>query len=118
VHDTELEEAAARIARAVGIRGVANIQFKRDSQRTPKLLEINPRFPGTVPLTIAAGVDIPSMVIDDLLGQLKSTERMVFRELAMVRIWREIFVQTHEVDALTNLNAQRSEPALNEAQIP
>ena len=64
VHDPELEETAAAVARAIGLVGVANVQLRRDRDGRPALLEVNPRFPGALPLTIAAGVDIPSLVVD------------------------------------------------------
>ena len=41
--------------------GVANVQLRRDADGRPALLEVNPRFPGAMPLTIAAGVDMPSL---------------------------------------------------------
>ena len=43
--------AAVRTAEIIGIRGIANVQFKRAADGVFKLLEVNPRFPGTLPLT-------------------------------------------------------------------
>lgn len=100
LHDPELEDAAARVAALVGLTGVANVQLRRDAGGAPRLLEINPRFPGTMPLTVAAGADIPGMVLDQLRGRGAPKERARFREVAMVRTWQETFLPPEEVDSL------------------
>ena len=89
VHDLELEESAAIVARRVGITGVANVQLKRDHLGRPRLMEVNARFPGTMPLTVAAGVDMPRLAIAELLGWSVPEGRLPFREVAIVRTWQE-----------------------------
>jgi len=96
VRDPELEEAAASVAQAIGLVGVANVQLRRDRAGRPMLLEVNPRFPGALPLTIAAGVDIPSLVIDLFTGE-ELPERLAFRELAAVRFLEDITVSIDEL---------------------
>ncbi len=54
---------AMRTAEALEIRGPANIQMKlQDEQAT--IFEVNPRFSGGIPLTIAAGADFPAWIIE------------------------------------------------------
>jgi carbamoyl-phosphate synthase large subunit len=84
-----LVQAAIATARAVGIRYVANIQFKRAVDGQFKLLEINPRFPGTLPLTAAAGVDIPQLLMQDLAGASWPDGLLPFKEVMTVRYWAE-----------------------------
>ncbi len=96
VLDPELEDTAAAVARAIGLVGVANVQLRRDRAGRAMLLEVNPRFPGALPLTIAAGVDIPSLVVDLFLGETLP-ERVGFREVASVRFLEDVIV---EVDAI------------------
>lgn len=96
LRDPELEEAAAAVARAIGLVGVANVQLRRDRAGRAMLLEVNPRFPGALPLTIAAGVDIPSLVVDLFTGS-PVPERVEFRELANVRFLEDVFVDPAEV---------------------
>ena len=96
VRDPELEETAATIARAIGLVGVANVQLRRGRDGRAMLLEVNPRFPGALPLTIAAGVDIPSLVVDLFLGR-ELPERLPFRELASVRFLEDVIVEVDEV---------------------
>lgn len=96
LHDPELEDAAASIARAIGLVGVANVQLRRDRAGRAVLLEVNPRFPGALPLTIAAGVDIPSLVADLFLGR-EIPDRVPFREVASVRFLEDVIVEVDEV---------------------
>lgn len=99
-HDPELEHAATAVARAVGLVGVANVQLRRDRQGRAALLEVNPRFPGALPLTIAAGVDMPSLVVDLTLG--RPVPAVVdFRELAVVRHLEDVFVTPAEFAEVT-----------------
>ena len=96
VRDPELVEAASAAARAVGLVGVANVQLRRDKDGVPALLEINPRFPGAMPLTIAAGVDMPSLYLDLLLGN-PVPEHVDFVELANVRFLEDVFLPVDEI---------------------
>ena len=96
VRNAELVETAAAAARAVGLVGVANVQLRRDKDGRPALLEINPRFPGAMPLTIAAGVDMPSLYLDLLLG-IPVPERVDFEEIANVRYLEDVFVSVDEI---------------------
>lgn len=96
VHDPELEQTAAAIAQAIGLVGVANVQLRRDRDGRAVLLEVNPRFPGALPLTIAAGVDIPSLVADLFLGR-DIPHSIAFREVASVRFLEDVIVEIDEV---------------------
>lgn len=96
VHSAELESTAAAVAQAIGLVGVANVQLRYDSAGVPALLEVNPRFPGAMPLTIAAGVDMPSLALDLAVGR-SLPERIEFRELANVRFLEDVFVDPSEV---------------------
>jgi carbamoyl-phosphate synthase large subunit len=96
LHDAALEQTASAVARAIGLRGVANVQLRRDSAGVPALLEVNPRFPGALPLTIAAGVDLPSLALDLALGELLPAS-IEFRDLANVRFLEDVFVDPGEI---------------------
>ena len=96
VHDPALETTAAAIAGAIGLVGVANVQLRRRADGVPALLEVNPRFAGANPLTIAAGVDLPSLALDLALGR-PIPERIDFVELANVRYLEDVFLDPSEV---------------------
>jgi carbamoyl-phosphate synthase large subunit len=106
VHDPELEATATAVAQAIALSGVANVQLRRDVNGVPALLEVNPRFPGAMPLTIAAGVDMPSLALDLALG-LELPHEVPFRELANVRYLEDVFVDPAEI--LHSENAAHTE---------
>jgi len=71
VQITQLDEVAElgrQVLRSIGFTGVAKVDFKEDDSGSLSLFEINPRFslwhhPGAV-----AGVNVPAMVYNHLLG--------------------------------------------------
>ena len=93
--DSELSNLAKQAALATGLTGVANIQFRRDALGVAKLLEINPRFSGTMPLTIAAGADMPKMVLKEAAQE--SLETIEHTELAVIRYLEEKFISIDEL---------------------
>jgi carbamoyl-phosphate synthase large subunit len=99
IHDAELERFGRAVATATGLTYVANVQCRRDLAGRPALLEVNPRFPGAMPLTVASGVDMPRMAVDSLRGR-PLPARADFRETAMVRYLEERFVELGEVQKL------------------
>jgi carbamoyl-phosphate synthase large subunit len=61
--DPALISLALACARALHFVGAVNIQCRVVAGR-PVVFEINPRFSGGIPLTIAAGADFPRMLVD------------------------------------------------------
>lgn len=97
--DEALETYGRAVAQAVGLTSVANIQVKQDATGAPRLLEINPRFPGSMPLTVASGVNMPRLALEDALGR-DVPPRVGFAAVAMVRTWQETFLPVGEFMAL------------------
>ncbi|MCP3427093.1 ATP-grasp domain-containing protein [Rothia sp. AR01] len=95
VRDEALERFGRRVAEVIGVVGVVNVQAKRAVDGEPALLEVNPRFPGTMPLTVAAGVDMPLLAVGGAFGD-PMPERMGFREVAVVRHWEDVVVPVGE----------------------
>jgi carbamoyl-phosphate synthase large subunit len=96
VRDPELQRQAGLVAAAIGLDGVANVQLRRDSDGLPALLEVNPRFPGALPLTIAAGVDLPVLALALALGESLPSD-VDFREVATVRFLEDIILDPAEI---------------------
>lgn len=68
--DEEMVENAGRLLSAVGWRGVAMVEFKRDQRDgKAKLIEINGRFWGTLQLAVTCNVDFPKLYLDYLQGK-------------------------------------------------
>jgi predicted ATP-grasp superfamily ATP-dependent carboligase len=63
IADQEMQDVALRLMKRLRWHGVAMVEFKRDDRDgMPKLMEINGRFWGSLPLSIAAGVDFPYLL--------------------------------------------------------
>jgi carbamoyl-phosphate synthase large subunit len=95
VRDPELERFGSEVASAIGLTFVANVQCKRDRGDRPALLEVNPRIPGTLGLTIASGVDMPRLALDSLRGRPLPAQ-IGFREMAVVRFLDERILKIPE----------------------
>jgi predicted ATP-grasp superfamily ATP-dependent carboligase len=67
--DPDLVAAGTRLLDALGWHGVAMVEFKRDARDgTPRLMEINARFWGSLQLAVDAGVDFPNILVDGAFG--------------------------------------------------
>jgi carbamoyl-phosphate synthase large subunit len=68
VRDPHLIELGRACAQALAFVGPVNIQCRVVEGR-PVVFEINPRFSGGIPLTIAAGADFPRMLVSMARGR-------------------------------------------------
>ncbi len=71
-YDARLQEYGTRMLDALGWHGVAMVEFRRDSRDGDyKLIEVNPKFWGSLDLSLAAGADFPAdlcrMALDEPL---------------------------------------------------
>lgn len=62
--DKEILKLSRKITELLLFTGPLNIQFKEDKKGQPKLLEINPRFSGGLDISIAAGADLPKILVE------------------------------------------------------
>jgi carbamoyl-phosphate synthase large subunit len=108
LHDDALETFARKVAAAIGLTTVANVQVKQDAAGVPALLEVNPRFPGTMPLTIAAGIDMPKLAIGEALGDPIPDGPLPFQDIAMVRYFEQRFFPFDDITSLQRTAAQIS----------
>ncbi len=70
-HD-QIKELSEKILKNLNWRGVAMVEWKIDPRgNTPKLMEVNPRFWGSLALSVLAGVDFPF-----LLYQLQQNQQI------------------------------------------
>lgn len=75
--DADMQAEAQRMLDALDWEGVAMVEFKRDARDgRPKLMEVNGRFWGSLPLALAADVNYPLLYLRALLGEsLPAVER-------------------------------------------
>lgn len=98
VRNDALEQLATQVAEALpGARGVLNIQVFVDSA-TGRLsvIEINPRFGGGIPLSIAAGADFPRWVLEDTLGLPCGAAQGAWREGVVMLRWDDAVFMSSE----------------------
>jgi carbamoyl-phosphate synthase large subunit len=96
VRDAELERAAASVMRALGLVGLCNVQLKVSRAGRPALLEVNPRPAGTLPLTVAAGVDMPVLAVADAVGEPVAPVED-YDEIAIVRYLEDIVIPAADI---------------------
>ena len=90
--DERVTAGVVAVLHAVGFSGPANVQgFVTDSGGTA-FVEVNPRFSGGLPLSLAAGADLVGEYVRGVLGLPIRPDRLRFRPgVRMVRYFEEIF---------------------------
>jgi carbamoyl-phosphate synthase large subunit len=77
----------ANISKKLENRSIMNVQVIQDNEENLYLIEINPRWPTTISLSINAGVNMPSLLIEeDYLPKLFTNNLM------MIRDYKEYFI--------------------------
>jgi predicted ATP-grasp superfamily ATP-dependent carboligase len=70
IDDPDLRELGLRLLRALRWHGVAMVEFKHDARDGGyTLMELNPKFWGSLDLAIACGVDFPWLAVQVALGR-------------------------------------------------
>ncbi len=95
VKDASLMEAATRLAELLGdLWGVFCCQCRRsDSTGPPRIFEVNPRFGGGAPLSIAAGADLPLYLLQEVLSLPVTAQVGEFTDrLLMLRYDQAVFM--------------------------
>jgi carbamoyl-phosphate synthase large subunit len=94
VKDRAVMAVAMRVAEVLGeCRGVVTVQCMVTADRRVRVIEINPRFGGGVPLSIHAGADFPKWIIGELIGRKPRIRPDGFRhDVAMLRYDQSVFL--------------------------
>lgn len=66
--DPELDAGVRRLIATLGWSGIFQVQFMH-SRRVSYLIDLNPRMYGSLPLALAAGVNLPAIWADLLVGR-------------------------------------------------
>jgi predicted ATP-grasp superfamily ATP-dependent carboligase len=67
--NAELEQGVGRLLRRIGWSGLYQLQFIRDSRGEHFLIDLNTRIYGSLALATAAGLNLPQIWVDLLLGR-------------------------------------------------
>lgn len=93
----ELIAFAKDVAERLEIVGPANIQCKQDGDRV-SLIEVNPRFSGGIPLTIASGADFAQWLVRLAAGERLRPQIGKFQDgLTMMSFEESIFARESEL---------------------
>ena len=93
VKDHSLIVRVCALVRALNIFGPVNVQCIHAKGRF-YFLEVNPRFSGGLPLSVAAGVNLPLLSIDMINGKPMRRYYDFRKDLAMIRFTNELFFET------------------------
>jgi carbamoyl-phosphate synthase large subunit len=90
--DPVVSDVASLVLKSVGLIGPANVQGFVSADGNVTVHEVNPRFSGGLPLTLAAGSDMVEEYLRDVLGTTVRPERLVARAgVSMTRYFCEVF---------------------------
>ncbi|MHB8703203.1 MAG: ATP-grasp domain-containing protein [Candidatus Tyrphobacter sp.] len=107
-HDARIEGIAADLVERTGITGPANIQGILRQDGSFLVVEMNPRFSGTLALTTAAGINFCALLLDHFEGKPIPDLRGHHRAgVTMARYWSEVF---EEYDGVTWSGTPIGEP--------
>ncbi|MCX2981314.1 hypothetical protein EYC98_10605 [Halieaceae bacterium IMCC14734] len=108
--DSVLLDASARLLKALQWHGVAMVEFKHDAGTGEyRLMEINGRFWGSLPLAIASGADFPRLLLalyqDDLAADsLPHYQRgVICRRLDNDLLWTETVLRGADTRGLVEV---------------
>jgi len=95
--DEALVEYGRRLVEALGIVGPACIEVMKHGDRIG-LIEVNPRVSACLVVTIEAGVNIPALIVDLVLGRRIHGRRLRVERptLYMTRYWNEVYFERAE----------------------
>ena len=83
IHDSRFEEIVRNIGNTILFNGPVNIQVKEDVNGVLKLMEINPRLSGGLPITYKSGINLP-----DLAYKLFNDLEISFDTYKQIKVFR------------------------------
>ena len=106
IKNDQLIETTITLASCLGdLWGVFCCQCRWADGEVPRFFEINPRFGGGTPLSIAAGANLPLYLLEEVTGREISGKVGQFTEnLVMLRYDQAIYVNTDDPESLPGYN--------------
>jgi predicted ATP-grasp superfamily ATP-dependent carboligase len=65
----DIGEPSERLVREIGLEGYSEVEYRRDSDGIPYLMEINPRLSASIELAVRSGVDFPHLIYQWAAGE-------------------------------------------------
>jgi carbamoyl-phosphate synthase large subunit len=91
IDDAEVRGLAEAVVRELGLSYTSNVQIRRNSENLPCLMEVNPRIPGTIGLTVQAGVNMPAVALELALGKEVPNSFSVSYGMRVMRYWGGLY---------------------------
>jgi carbamoyl-phosphate synthase large subunit len=90
--DDEVANVVSLVVKSIDLIGPANVQGFVTEDGAVAVHEVNPRFSGGLPLTLAAGADMVEEYLRGVMGLPQRPERLVARPgVSMMRYFSEVF---------------------------
>ena len=89
VKNKQIIELVEEITSKIVFYGPVNMQFKKDRFGKIKLLEINPRLSGGLPITYQSGINIPLLIVKTAFSQKISPQELKWKETVVYRYLQE-----------------------------
>lgn len=94
IEDREIIEYSRQIVEGLKLHGNIGLQFKRDVNNVPKVIESNPRVQGTIVLCTAAGENMVYEAVRISLGE-NPGRPLINWGVKMIRYWDELFLDVN-----------------------
>ena len=91
VEDEEIIKYSKQLVESLNLNGNIGLQFKRDINGIPKIIESNPRVQGTIVLCTASGYNMVYNSVKAALGEELINYKISWNT-KMIRYWDEIFI--------------------------
>jgi carbamoyl-phosphate synthase large subunit len=87
IDDPDVGLLAEAVVRELNLSYTSNVQIRRNNQNIPCLMEVNPRIPGTIGLTVKAGVNMPAVALELALGREIPSRFSIEYGTRIMRYW-------------------------------
>jgi len=106
IRNEKVIEASTKLAGLLGdLWGVFCCQCRCEEDGRPHFFEVNPRFGGGTPLSVAAGANLPRYLIQEVLGQPIDEEIDFQENLMMLRYDRAVFTVEKKPESLPGFDS-------------
>jgi len=93
IEDRQIIDYSRHLVETLKLHANIGLQFKRDSDGVPKIIESNPRVQGTIVLCTASGYNMVYNSIKVALGECIQDSAVKW-DTKMIRYWEELFVSS------------------------
>jgi carbamoyl-phosphate synthase large subunit len=116
-HSPNLIRVVESVLLTVSLTGPANVQGFIDDDSDIAITEVNPRFSGGLPLTLAAGAELVAEYLNGIYGLPINSHRLQARAgVRMSRYFSEVFDDIHSLEGATIADPAVATPLPNHAR--